>query len=168
MKTFAAALAVLALALLPAAASAKEGVELSSLPDFLKAGQSWEVDVHMALFPGERPLPPSGVGIEIAHAGRTIRYPGSRLPDLGYHVHVVFPSAGRWSYKVVGPTPIHQQNWAPVDIAAAPAAPHSSGSSFPYGWVIGGGGALVLALCGVGISRFRAGRAAPRPGASPS
>jgi len=164
MKTFAALLAALSLALLPAAtASAKEGIELSTLPDFLTAGQAWDTEIHALPFPGQPALPASGVGIQIRQlgSGRTLRFPGERLPDLGYHVHVVFPSAGRWSYEVTGIGSIPQQNWAPVDIAAAKARSHSS---FPYGWIAAG--AVVLGA--LGLSRYRAGRAGPRPGASPS
>ena len=173
MKTFAAALAALvALALIPASASAKEGIELSSLPDFLHAGQPWDTEIHALPFPGQPPLPAQGVGIEIRDlgSGRALRFPGERLPDLGYHVHVVFPSAGRWSYQVVGLGRVPQQNWAPVDISPAASAPARSGSSsgFPYGWVAGGAAAIALALVAFGVSRSRAGRGGPRPGASPS
>jgi hypothetical protein len=166
MKTFAALLAALALALVPAAsASAKEGIELSTLPDFLSAGQSWDTEIHALPFPGQPPLPASGVGIQIRNleSGRTLRFQGERLPDLGYHVHVVFPTGGRWSYKVVGIGRSPQQNWAPVDVAQPP---HDGGSSVPWGWIGAGCGALALAA--FGFSRYRAGRAGPRPGASPS
>lgn len=170
MKTFAAALAALALALIPASASAKEGIELSTLPDFLSAGQPWNTEVHALPFPGEPPLPAEGVGIQIRalRSGRTLRFPGERLPDGGYHVNVVFPSAGRWSYEVVGLGRVPEQNWAPVDIGPVASAPARSGSGFPYGWVAGGAAAIVLALLAFGVNRSRAGRAGPRHDASPS
>ena len=147
MKTFAAALAALALALIPASASAKEGIELSTLPDFLSAGQPWNTEVHALPFPGEPPLPAEGVGIQIRDlgSGRTLRFPGERLPDGGYHVNVVFPSAGRWSYEVVGLGRVPEQNWAPVDIGPVASAPARSGSGFPYGWVAGGAAAICCA-----------------------
>ncbi|MGZ4200937.1 MAG: hypothetical protein ACXVRH_02635 [Thermoleophilaceae bacterium] len=163
MKTLLAAL--VALALIPA--SAKEGIELSSLPDFLHAGQTWTTEIHALAFPGQPPLPRSGVGIEIDSRGKALRFAGRRLPDGGYRVRVVFPSAGRWSYEVVGLGRVPQQNWAPVDISPAASAPARSGSGFPYGWVAGGAAAIALALVAFGFSRFRAGRAGPRPGASP-
>jgi hypothetical protein len=165
MKAFLAVL--IALALVPAVAYAKEGVELSSLPNFLSAGDSWDVNIHPMSFPGEPDLPKSArPAIQITNEanGQARRFPARPLGDGGYQVHVVFPTAGRWDYKVVGIGHLHQQNWAPVDISPAAAPPatasQTDSESFPWPWIAGAGGALVIALGAVGLRRrFRAGAA---------
>jgi hypothetical protein len=165
MKTCVAAL--LALALVPVAASAKEGIELSSLPNFLSAGQPWTTDIRS--IPTDPALPAiHGVAIQITNQGshRQLSFPAARLADGSYRVRVVFPSGGRWDYEVVGLGNYPQQNWAAVDVSPAGGNTPSSSSSFPWGWVAGGAGAALVAL--LGVSRYRAGRAGPRPGANPS
>jgi hypothetical protein len=151
------ALALVGLALLPATASAKEGIELSSLPDFLSAGQPWVVDIHSPPFPGTPALPRNApVGVRISSGGRTLRFPATALADGGYRVRVVFPSAGRWTYEVVGIGGIRQQNWAPVDIDPAPrqmATTESNG--FPAGWV-GAGAGIAIAFGLFFVRRRRA------------
>jgi hypothetical protein len=147
MRILALALALVALAVLPTTASAKEGIELSSLPNFLSAGQPWVVEVHSLPFPGTPALPSNApVGVQISSGGRTLRFPATALAGGGYRARVVFPSAGRWSYKVVGIGRIRQQNWAPVDIGPAPRRTATTESSgFPAGWV-GAGAAIAVAL----------------------
>ena len=167
MKAFIAAL--VALALVPAAASAKEGIELSSLPDFLTAGEPWNTEIRA--LPTDHGLPAAhGIAIQITNqkTGQTLDFPAAWNGDGSYRVRVVFPSAGRWDYEVVGLGPYHQQDWAPVDIAAPPAAAtdSSDSSSFPWGWV--GGGAGLLALAAVAVARYRPWRSSPSsPSADP-
>jgi hypothetical protein len=170
MKAFVAAL--ITLALVPVAASAKEGIELSSLPDFLTAGEPWNTEIRS--LPTDHGLPAThGVAIQITNekTGQTLDFPAAPNGDGSYRVRVVFPSAGRWDYEVVGLGNYPQQDWAPVDIAApatpAPAADRDSGS-FPWGWVGGGGGALTLALAAVFMRRYRPWRSSPSsPSADP-
>jgi hypothetical protein len=155
------AAALLALALLPATASAKEGIELSSLPNFLSAGQPWDVDI--GTIPGDRALPDRAkVAIEITNqrSGRVLRFDARTLGAGRYHARVVFPTAGRWAYTVSGLGHYPQQNWAPVDVARAdpPAASSTgsgSGGSFPWGWVAGGAAAAALALGTLGLRMRR-------------
>ena len=159
MKAFIAAL--VALALVPAAASAKEGIELSSLPNFLSAGEPWDVTISALPFPDERALPKSGVAVQITNeaSGRTLRFAAPLLHDGGYHARVVFPSTGRWSYMVVGIGRMRQQEWAPVDIAPprkpAVRAETKESSAFPFGWV-GGGAALLVVIGALALRRHRA------------
>jgi hypothetical protein len=154
MKAFIVALAVLAL--IPTAASAKEGIELSSLPDYLSAGEPWVTTI--SAIPGDPGLPAThGVTIQITNraSGRQLSFPAAPLGDGTYRVRAVFPTAGRWDYHVVGLGNYPQQNWAPVDIASAAGDPPSSSSgSFPWAWVAGGAAAL-LVVGTLGVKRYR-------------
>ena len=148
--------------LVPATAGAKEGIELSSTPGGLTAGAPWDVDIRA--IPPNRGLPAThGIGIQITNqaGGEQRSFPAARNGDGSYRVHVVFPSASRWDYEVVGLGPYHQQDWAPVDIAAPPAAAtgNSASGSFPWAWV--GGGAGLLAFAAVAVARFRPWRSSP-------
>jgi hypothetical protein len=148
--------ALLAAALLPSTAIAKEGLELSTLPDGLMAGQSWDTDIRA--FPPRHDLPQThGIAIQITKqgSGEQRDFPAARQADGSYRVRVVFPSPGTWDYYVVGLGTYHQQNWAPVHIAAAPEE-----SSFPWGWIAGGGALALLALV---VARFRPWRSSPSP-----
>jgi hypothetical protein len=167
MRTIA-VIAFIAVVLLPASANAKEGLGLSSLPNYLSPGQPWDTRIHA--LPKDRSLPANnGVAIQITNeaSGRKLEFPAARNANGSYRVRVVFPSAGRWDYEVVGLGNYPQQNWAPVDVAAPGSAAGDSSSSFPWGWVAGGAAGLALVAV-VAVSRYRAGRAGPRPGASPS
>jgi hypothetical protein len=163
-----AAVALIAAVLVPSSAFAKEGLELSSLPDGLAAGQPWDTNIR-ALPPGGSLPATHGVGVQITNVqdGKTLDFPAAPNGDGTYRVRVVFPSAGRWDYQVVGIGTYHQQNWAPAQIVApAAAVTEDSGSSFPWGWVAGGGAGL--ALIALVVARFRPWRSSPSgPSAAP-
>jgi hypothetical protein len=148
------AIAVVALSaafLVPSTAVAKEGLELSSTPDGLAAGQPWDVDIRP--LPPEHPLPAThGIGIQITKAGSGEQkmFPAARNRDGSYRASVVFPRGGVWDYEVVGLGPYHQQDWPPVDIAGSTS---SDSGSFPWGWLVGGAGAV--ALIALLVARFR-------------
>jgi hypothetical protein len=142
----------IALALLPSSAFAKEGLELSTVPDGLIAGQPWDTDLRA--FPPRHDLPAThGVAIQITKdgSGEQHSFAAVRNGHGGYRVRVVFPSPGTWSYQVIGLGTYHQQNWAPVDIAAG-----AQEESFPWPWIVGGAVALALAM-----ARFRPWRSSP-------
>jgi hypothetical protein len=160
--------ALIAAFLVPSTAFAKEGLELSSLPDGLTAGQPWDTDIR-AFGPHGRLPATHGVGIQITNvqSGKTLEFPAAQNGDGSYRVRVVFPTAGSWDYQVVGIGTYHQQDWAPAEIVApAAAVTEDSSSSFPWGWVAGGAG--LLALAAVGVARFRPWRSSPSgPSADP-
>jgi hypothetical protein len=156
-----AAVALIAAVLVPSIAFAKEGLELSSTPGGLAAGQRWDVNIRP--MPPGQPLPAThGIGIQITNEanGEQRSFPAARSADGSYRVSVVFPSAGRWDYEVVGLGPYHQQKWAPVDVAAGP---DKGSGSFPWVWLAAG--AVVIALV---VARFRPWRSSPSgPSAAP-
>jgi len=136
----------IALALVSSSASAKEGIELSTVPNGLLAGQPWDTDIRA--FPPRHDLPAThGVAIHIFKRGSEEQrsFAAARDGSGGYRVRVVFPSPGTWSYEVVGLGTYHQQHWAPVAIAAG-----THEESFPWPWIVGGAVALALA-----VARFR-------------
>lgn len=150
MRPTATALALVGLALLPATAAAKGPfVELSSTPVATAAGEPWIVQFSQESHDGPVP-PPAGetptVVITKTASGESLSFPGRRIAgDERYHARVVFPSAGTWNYRVDGFGEIaSQQFWDPVEIlapesqAAAPAADADSGSSLPWGFLVGG------------------------------
>ena len=163
-----AAVALIAAVLVPSSAFAKEGLELSSTPGGLAAGQPWDVDIR-AMPPGH-PLPAThGIGIQITKQanGEQRGFPAARSADGSYRVSVVFPSAGRWDYEIVGLGPYHQQNWAPVDIRGSTSS--DSSSSFPWGWVAGGAAGLALiALVVARLRPWRSSRSGPSAAPPPS
>jgi hypothetical protein len=145
--------ALLAAALVPSTAIAKEGLELSTLPDGLMAGQPWDTDIRA--FPPRHDLPAThGIAIQITKhgSGEQRSFAAATNGDGGYRVRVVFPSPGTWDYYVTGLGTYHQQNWAPVEIAA----PVKKEESFPWPWVAAA--AVVLALV---VARFRPWRSSP-------
>jgi hypothetical protein len=86
-------------------------VGLSSLPDDARPGEAWVVDMTV-LQHGRTPL--DGVQpamiIEPAGTGTATRFDAKPTGKPGVHrAHVVFPSAGEWSYSADdGFTAVHQ------------------------------------------------------------
>jgi len=115
-------LVIASLAALALAATAHAGgwatVELSSTPKGMAAGQVWDVRLTV-LQHGVRPL----AGIEptvLIRKGAVARSFRARpTATTGvYRARVVFPSAGRWTWKIDdGFTRVH--GYAPVVISAA-------------------------------------------------
>jgi len=144
--------AVVAAVLVPSTAVAKEGIELSSVPDGLIAGQPWDTDIRA--LPARHDLPAThGIAIQITKrgSGEQRSFAAARDGSGGYRVRVVFPSPGTWDYRVVGLGTYEQQNWAPADIAAG-----ASEESLPWPWLVGG-----AALLALGVARFRPWRSSP-------
>jgi hypothetical protein len=159
------AIAVVLLALLPAAAAAKTGLSLDPPPDGLPAGEPWDVSFvyirHDAVVNvrGARPR------VIITSEEGTLRrsFTAHRGPLEHWVAQVVFPRAGTWDFYIQGlGKEVDNQSWDPVRISAAakPAAPAvaaaevGGGSSFPYGWA-GGGAAVVLLAAGLVRVRHR-------------
>jgi hypothetical protein len=151
MRTFGLALALLFLT--PTAAAAKSGIELSTPPDGLHAGQPWVVD--LSPIRGDRPAPMPGnvpVTVEIEKVGTGKRHVVRARPlrSGAFRARVVFSSGGRWVYRVTG-FGSDGQEWPPATIlpaerAGAPdSASQESAGGFPFGWVVAG-----LALVAVG------------------
>jgi hypothetical protein len=164
------AIAVVALALLPATAAAKTGIMLQSTPEGYMAGEPWDAQFQYVLR-DELIDPPAGshpsVVITSETSGRSLTFEGRRMHNGMWQARVIFPKAGRWSYKVrgFGRAAMHQF-WDPVTILpkARPSEPATvpqpvkagvggDGGSFPYGWV--GTGAAALLIAGVAVLRLR-------------
>jgi hypothetical protein len=146
-------LAIALLLLTAPAAAAKSGVELSTPPDGLRAGQPWIVD--LTPIRGDRPAPmphnvPVTVEIEKVGTGERHVVRARPLRNGAFRARVVFSSGGRWVYRVTG-FGSDGQEWPPATIlpadrAGAPdSAAQESAGGFPFGWVVAG-----LALVAIG------------------
>ena len=151
MRTIGLACALLLLT--ATAAAAKSGVELSTPPDGLHAGQPWVID--LTPIRGDRPGPIPGnvpVTVEIEKVGTGERHVARARPLRGgaFRARVVFPSGGRWIYRVTG-FGSDGQGWPPATILSAQRAgtrddaAQESAGGFPFGWAVAG-----LALVVVG------------------
>ncbi|MFL5837015.1 MAG: hypothetical protein ACJ76K_10585 [Solirubrobacteraceae bacterium] len=154
----------LALLLLTApAAAAKSGVELSTPPDGLRAGQPWVVD--LTPIRGERPVPMPGnvpVTVEIEKVGTGERHVvrASPLGNGTFRARVVFSSGGRWVYQVTG-FGSDRQEWPPATIlpaepaGASDSAAQESAGGFPFGWVVAGLAAVAIGSAALVMRRRR-------------
>jgi hypothetical protein len=167
------AIAVAALLLIPAGAAAKSGIELlGPTPERLAAGQPWSVGI--VGIQSDRRVDPKGsltpaLEIKKESGGQSYRFAAHREPDGTYTARVVFPSSGRWTYRVSGFGSLGaHQRWAPAQIppsagsgvagdpssASNPAGGASGGESdLPLGWVAAAS-PMIIAL-GLWIHRRR-------------
>jgi hypothetical protein len=107
---------VLCLLLLPVAAAAKSGIELSSAPDGLRAGQPWVVELRGIGERGPDRLPRiTNLAVEIENLGTraTHLFRARSIPGGAYRATVVFPTRGHWRYGVAGFDPPGGQRWDP-------------------------------------------------------
>jgi hypothetical protein len=160
------AIAVLALALLPATAAAKTGISINSTPDGLAAGEPWNVEFEY-IRNDKTTDPPAGsrpaVEITSDDGSRTLSFRGHRLRDGQWSARVVFPTAGRWTFKIRGfGAQVGEQFWDPVTILPAARSSHPrevqagvGGGGFPYGWVGAGAVAALAAAGGLALRRAR-------------
>jgi hypothetical protein len=160
------AIALLALALLPATALAKTGLMLDSTPDGLMAGQSWDARFEFVRNDGVvGPLPGRVPVVRItSDDGKTLTFRARRQHNGMWAARVTFPRPGRWSYKVEGfPRAPYPQVFDPVVISPKPkqdppppvvAASTGGGGSFPWGWTIAGA-ALAVTAGLIAVQRLR-------------
>jgi hypothetical protein len=168
------AISLAALLLIPAAASAKSGLEvLGANPVGLAAGQPWEVGV-VGIRRDHRVEAKKSVqpAVEIKRSGSgTYRFALRRQPDDSYTSRVVFPTSGSWTYRVSGFGSLGaHQHWEPVRVA--PSAQGNLGSAsdpaggassdeldIPFGW-IAALSPMIVAIGFLVARRRSAGRAA--------
>ena len=154
-------LAIAILLLIATAAAAKSGVELSTPPDGLHAGQPWIVD--LTPIRGDRPGPIPGnvpVMVEIERVGTGERHVVRARPLRGgaFRARVVFSSGGRWVYRVTG-FGSDGQEWPPATILPAERAgarhdaAEESAGGFPFGWVVPGLALVVVGSVVLGVLR---------------
>jgi hypothetical protein len=163
------------LALLIAAAPAYGGgfatVGLSSTPTGIAPRQPWDVDLTV-LQHGRTPVEGVTPIVYIRTDDTTKAFTARPTGKPGvYHVRVVFPKAGRWSYEVNDGFFTDMRHTFPaVDIGdsgspavlvadtAPPAqAPAPDDGGIAAGWLWGAGAALLLALAVLGLDRRRRG-----------
>ena len=142
MRALLAGLVTLAVAS-PALAGGWATVELSSTPDGLAAGQTWNVDVRV-LQHGRTPLEDVQPAVIVTDGERRVRTAARPTGRAGvYRAAVSFPSAGTWRY-VVDDGFTQRHTYPPVEIgpgeAAATPAPAPDGNE-GIGWT-----AIVAAL----------------------
>ncbi len=142
----------------------------SQPPDGGGPGSTWDVTLNV-LQHGVRPLDGVSPTILISNLdnGESKTFPATPTGEPGkYAAKVVFPSAGRWEYKIDdGFSQTH--TFKPISIAGSAAASGGGGddgSSFPVGWTIAGSTAILLALVAMFViarrpPRARAGAAVP-------
>lgn len=157
MKKLLLVLALAAVAAPVASAGGWATVGVSSLPKGTDAGKTWAVDLTV-LQHGRTPLEGINPVVTIANGdGVSREFAATPAGKPGvYHVDVIFPSSGTWSYEIWdGFTRTH--TFKPVEIGDAGA-----GSSFPTLPV--GGAALGLGLLAAALLYTR--RSRPSPGAA--
>jgi hypothetical protein len=142
IRTAAAALAITGLLALPAGATAGSWatVGMSSTPDGLRAGQTWNVELEI-LQHGRTPLDDvhPTVTITAGDRSRTFTTRSAGRPGA-YRADVRFPEAGTWRYVIDdGFTARH--SYPPVRIGAGPVAATGGG--------LAGGRLLLAALAGL-------------------
>jgi hypothetical protein len=168
----------LALAALTAPAAHAGGFAtagLSSMPTGVRPGQPWKVELTV-LQHGRTPM----AGLEpriVIRSGDTRRefaaVPAGK-PGV-YRAEVVFPSAGRWDYRVLDSFNDGMPHTFPAvrigdGAAATPAAakPAPDDGGVATGWLWGAGAALVLALALLAGDRLRRRPATAPRGAEPA
>jgi hypothetical protein len=158
MKRVVLALAVIALALSPAAlAGGFATVQLSSLPTGTNAGGTWQAHL-LVLQHGRTPLDGLSPVIRIrAGDGAVKEFPATPAGEPGrYDAAVTFPAAGTWSWEIWdGFSQTH--TYSAVTIGAG-----SGGSDDSFPTVPVGAGAFALALAGILVLVARR-RRGPRP-----
>jgi len=97
-------LALLALVVMALPAAAMAGgwatVQLSSVPDGMRAGTAWNVKVTV-LQHGKTPLVGAKPLITISKGAKKLAFRATPTRELGvYRARVVFPTAGTWRYAV--------------------------------------------------------------------
>jgi hypothetical protein len=139
-------------------------------PDGGGPGSTWNVELNV-LQHGVTPLDGVSPTILISNLdnGETQSFPATPTGEPGkYAAKVVFPSAGRWEYRINdGFSQTH--TFKPISItgsAAAAGGGGDDGSSFPVGWTIAASTAILLALVAMFViarrpPRARAGAAVP-------
>ena len=154
-------LLVLAVALVAVPAASAGGwatVGLGSLPGGTPAGEPWSVDLTV-LQHGRTPLEGIAPVLTIRDDGgdtRSFTATPTGKPGV-YHVNVVFPSEGTWSYEIWDDFS-RTHTFSPIEIAAPPAG------SFPYAWLgLGLGLALALGLAATTVLYLRRDTGEPAP-----
>jgi len=132
-------------------------VQLGSTPSGVAAGGTWSADLTV-LQHGRTPLDGLSPTVTIANGSQERVFPavGTGKPGV-YHVEVVFPSAGTWTWKIWdGFTQTH--TYAPIVVAPADGR---VGGDVALGWWVAGiaaGVALVgavLAAASIALRRSR-------------
>lgn len=157
MKKLLLVLAVAAVTVPAASAGGFATVGLSSLPAGTAPGEKWPVDLTV-LQHGRTPLDGIAPVLTITNnaGGDSATFTGMPTGKPGvYHVDVVFPSAGTWSYEIWDDFS-QTHTFKPVEIAAP------SGGPFPL-FELGLGVGLALALAGATILLLRRRQSEPQP-----
>lgn len=133
-RTTAAVLAIIGLLVLPAAATAGgwATVELSSTPDGLARGATWNVDIEV-LQHGRTPLDAvrPTVTIMSGDVSRTFTSKPTGRPGV-HRASVRFPRAGTWRY-VVDDGFTMRHSYPPVQIDGGGAPADGSGATVAFG-----------------------------------
>ena len=161
------AVIIISLLLLPSTAAAKSGIVLDFTPQGYTVGEPWIVSVTAIRHDARVALPrttKAAIRIDKQNGEATHTFAARRQRDGTQLARVVFPSAGIWTYRVVGIGRLGaNQGWEPVTIRSAHAessgasisnADEHGGSGFPLG-AIAAASPIIIAL-GVFIARRRA------------
>jgi hypothetical protein len=156
-------LAVALLLLTAPAAAAKSGVELSTPPDGLHAGQPWVVDLTPIRADRRAPRPgniPVTVAIEKVGTGERHVVRARPLRNSAFRARVVFSTGGRWVYRVTG-FGSDGQEWPPATIlpaeraGASHSAAQESAGGFPVVWIVAGLALVVIGTAALVMRRRR-------------
>jgi hypothetical protein len=169
------ALAIALLAPATAVAGGWATAGLSSTPEGVAPGEPWKVDITL-LQHGRTPLEGMTPRVQISSRDATREFAAKPTGKPGvYRAEVVFPSAGRWDYRVLDSfndgmphtfPAVRIGDGAAATPAARPPAPDDGGIA--TGWLWGAGAALVLALALLAGDRLRRRPATAPQGAEPA
>jgi hypothetical protein len=140
-----------ALALAPGAlAGGWSTVDLTTLPDQIGAGETWEADVQV-LAHGVTPMNGLDPKITVSSGAQTLTYNATPNGKAGtYEAGVVFPAAGEWTVVVTSGYGDAPRTFGSVTVLGAEGSSGDDDSSLSLLWLIGaglglgGGAALVV------------------------
>lgn len=153
--------ALVLVAALALAGSASAGgfatVQLGATPYGVATGGTWSTDLTV-LQHGRTPLDGLSPTVTISNGTQERVFPAVATGRTGvYHVEVVFPSAGTWTWKIWdGFTRTH--TYAPVVVGATDDGPGTVDASLGW-WIVG----LVAAAALVAATALARRRPRPRP-----
>ncbi len=143
-----------------AAAGGFATVQLDSTPDGVAVGETWSAQLTV-LQHGRTPLDGLSPTVTIASGSQEQMFPAAPTSEPGvYHVEVVFPSAGTWTWTIWdGFTQTH--TYAPFVVAPADGG---AGGDLGRGWWVAGiaaGVALLVAALAATSRAWRRSRLRP-------
>jgi hypothetical protein len=134
-------------------------VQLSSTPTGMSAGETWSLDLTV-LQHGRTPLDELEPVLTISDGTHESQFPATPTGGAGvYHVDVVFPTAGSWTWKIWDDFSQYHM-YGPVEIG--PPAGSSGGEGLPA-WLVALAAGVALAVGAAVLAASWRRRTGPTP-----